>query len=257
MTKITENWDFYLCRVDGKFASIFVDLGAVNEAPVKTHPVMAYVRLMIRNPREDGMPGNDEYGRLVAIEDALEATCGGGDAIYVGRCTSDGCRDFYFYTVEGLAWQDVIGACMSAYPEYRFDLGRREDPSWSSYCTFLYPTEVDRQGIENRRVCEALERNGDELLVAREIDHWAGFSEKNGRDEFVERAVSLGFSVRGISAGEQDGAYWAQLWRSDIPSMSGIDDVTLPLFKLALDCGGSYDGWESVVVQSDLGTQER
>ncbi|MES2318008.1 MAG: DUF695 domain-containing protein [Pseudomonadota bacterium] len=248
---MTENWDFYFCNVDHKPGSIFVDLGALELLPVATHPVMAYLRLRMCTPRPDGLSSNEEYDRLLAIEHALEKLCVEGDTIYVGRCTTNGCRDFYFYTVEGLAWDELIGAFMAAFPDYQFQVGCRDDPSWSSYCSFLYPNEATRHGMRNRRVCTELERHGDPLLVAREIDHWAYFPEVNGRDKFVAKTVQLGFAVRGLSTSEHDGMHCAQLWRLDLPNMSDIDDVTLPLFDLAAESGGQYDGRESVV----LGTE--
>ena len=48
---MTENWDFYFARVDDRPASLFVDLGAVEEAPIERLPTMAYVRVEMNAPR--------------------------------------------------------------------------------------------------------------------------------------------------------------------------------------------------------------
>ena len=248
---MTEDWDFYFCTVDDKLASIYVDLGAIKMLPIETHPCMAYVRLTMVAPREDGMSSSEEYYKLIAVEDALETLCFGGEVNYVGRCTSDGHRDFYFYIKDGIIWQDRVAECLRAFSDYKYEIGSREDSAWSTYHSYLFPSDVNRQSIENRRVCVVLERNGDKLLVAREVDHWAEFADVVGRDAFVAGAVRLGFAVRALTTREDDGKFCAQLFRSDIPSMNGIDDVTLPLYKLAQECGGNYDGWESVVVRSD------
>ena len=82
---LTDDWDFYFCTVDHKLASIFVDLGAVTMVPLTTHPVMAYISLAMRAPREDGLSGNDEYDDLRAVESGLEAAAAGPDLFYVGR----------------------------------------------------------------------------------------------------------------------------------------------------------------------------
>lgn len=64
-------------------------------------------------------------------------------------------------------------------------------------------------------------------------------------------ALTLGFALRATTMREADGKYWAQVFREDIPGMSSIDAVTRPLYDLALQFEGSYDGLESVVVRAE------
>src|SRR5690606_18463753 len=93
------DWDFYLCRVDGDPASIFVDLGLARDAPVNDRPHMAYVRVYMQSPRPDGLSSQEEFDALVRLENSLTSALSADNAtIYVGRNTSGGCRDFYFYT---------------------------------------------------------------------------------------------------------------------------------------------------------------
>jgi hypothetical protein len=46
-------------------------------------------------------------------------------------------------------------------------------------------------------------------------------------------------------AGDQ---YGVRLYRVDVPARDSIDDITAPLFQLAAELGGEYDGWETQVV---------
>ena len=48
---MSNDWDFYSCRVDDKPASIFVDLGIRRDVPLSGRPYMAFVRLFMRAPR--------------------------------------------------------------------------------------------------------------------------------------------------------------------------------------------------------------
>lgn len=247
---MTDDWDFYFLRVDDKPASIYVDLGARKSAPDPRLPCMAYVRLHMKAPRSDGLSSQEEFETLVAIEDLLKGGLVGADTDYVGRCTTNSCRDFFFYVAEPATWTERVRRCMNEFPSYEYEAGTRQEPEWSSYLSYLYPSEADRQTIENRRVCEALERNGDQLSEPREIDHWAYFSDEASLRAYVEGASQLGFAVRAISAPhDPSGRHCAQLWRMDVPSFQAIDGVTLALFKLASTHGGEYDGWESVVVR--------
>lgn len=249
---MTDDWDFYFCRVDDRLASKFVDLGALELAPVERLPYMAYVRLPMNAPRNDGLSSQGEFDALVAVEDALEAELVDADTAYLGRSTTNGYRDFFFYLAASDTWSQRVAKTMQAFPAYRHEADAREDADWSIYLSYLSPNETERHCIENRRVCESLERHGDALTAEREIDHWAYFESAEARDAFVTAATQLGFALRVASDpdGEQE-AYGAQVWRADIPSYRGIDDVTFPLDELATEHGGSYDGWECVVVSDE------
>jgi hypothetical protein len=245
---MTDNWDFYSLRVDGEPASIFVDLGIQPQVPLTTHPYMAYVRLHMNRPRPDGLSSQEEFDTLVEIEKSLETHLCSDKVGYVGRNTSGGCRDFYFYAATATNWKSKVDRTLSAFKGYKYETGERSDAEWSVYLNFLLPGERDRQRIENRRVCEALEHRGDPLTLPREIDHWGYFPTLEAADAFIAATSAQGFQARTKPAiGEGPLRFGVQIWRIDTPSFAGIDDVTLPLFDAAKRHGGEYDGWECPV----------
>ena len=245
---MTDDWDFYALRVDDAPASIYVDLGIEAKAPLSSHPCMAYVRLYMNHPRADGLSSQEEFPALIEIEDVIEARLCGDDVGYVGRNTSGGCRDFYFYISTGANWQRRVDEVLAPFKHYRYETGTREDPDWSAYLNFLRPGDVDHQRIQNRRTCQALERHGDPLTTAREIDHWCYFPSPDAMDTFLSDAEADGFQVRGRPVSEEGALrFGAQIWRVDTPSYANIDGVTLPLFLAAQRLGGEYDGWECPV----------
>ncbi|OWQ45505.1 hypothetical protein CDL60_19925 [Roseateles noduli] len=241
---MTDDWDFYSSRVDGKPASFYVDLGAEAFAPLEELPHMAYLRLRMREPRDDGLSSQTEFDQLIVIEDALtEALCDEHTA-FVGRNTSDGCRDFYFYVSAPDTWGARTESAMKSFGDYEFQTGTREDPEWSSYTGFLLPGPWDRERIQNRRVCEQLEENGDALTVPREIDHWAYFSDAASAAAFIDEIRPLGFQLKEAPRlDEERDAISVNVSRVDVPSMQAIDEVTHPLFEAAQRHGGEYDGW--------------
>jgi uncharacterized protein (TIGR01619 family) len=247
---VSQNWDFYFLSVDDKPASIFVDLGIVHEAPVQGLPFMAYIRVFMQNARSDGLSSSQEFESLKFIEDSIQSQpILDGETVYVGRNTSNGCRDFYFYVARSNDWDSRVKAVMKSFASYEFDCGCRNDPEWKTYFEFLYPSATDRQCIENRRVCDVLEKRGDLLNRAREIDHWAYFPNADARSAFIDGAVRLGFRL--CSTSEPDGPgdhYGVRISRVDLPAPDSIDDVILPLFQLAAQLGGRYDGWETQVI---------
>lgn len=245
---MTDNWDFYALLVDGEPASIFVDLGIESDAPKMSHRYLAYVRLYMNQPRPDGLSSKEEFDTLIDIERSMEADLCGDAVGYVGRNTSGGCRDFYFYASTAQDWQGKVDRALSAFRNYKYETGTREDAGWSTYLNFLLPGKNDRQRIENRRVCEALERNGDRLTMEREIDHWSYFESAAAVDAYLAEVATNGFQVRSRPISDERALHFgAQVWRLDIPSYDGIDGITLPLFEAAARHGGEYDGWESPV----------
>jgi hypothetical protein len=247
---MTDKWDFYPLRVDDKPASIMVDLGLINDVPIRAFPCMAYIRLHMRNPRDDGLSSQEEYEALIAIEKAIEAALAASkDAIYVGRNTSDGCRDFYFYIAQAEGWTQRAAQLLEPFPHYKFISGSRPDPEWSTFLEFLYPGDEAMQTITNRWVCDSLAEKGDPLSAEREIDHWIYFPNPAARKLFIAAAAELGFGLRSTTDPEEAGEnYGARIFRVDRPGHDCIDDVTLPLHRLAAKFGGDYDGWETVVL---------
>lgn len=243
------DWDFYFCRVDDKPASIFVDLALSKVAPVSALPVMAYVRIFMRAPREDGLSSQAEFETLTSLEDALESLQSDTAASYVGRNTSDGCRDLYFYIRETEGWEERVASIMKEFPIYEFECDARSDREWTTYFEFLYPSDEDRERIQNRRTCESLERNGDSLKTERRIDHWAYFDGLESRSNFVEQSKALGYEVEElIEPNAEEKRYGVRLSSIGLLSLDTIDDLTLPLFRAARAHRGEYDGWETQVV---------
>ena len=247
---MSKDWDFYMCEVAGKVASIFLDLGIAEEAPVARLPVLAWVKLRMNSPRADGLSSQEEFDVLKTVEDALEAHLVSRSTAYVGRITADGCRDFQFYTAVASGWTERVADVLAAFPDYQFTCGTRADSEWAAYFDILSPSDEDRERIQNRRTCDALRKQGDRLEAPRPIEHWAYFRKSKAREAFAAKAIELGYAIDELIDPEEKGEpYGVKLSAVGIPSLRDIDALTLPLFRAARECNGEYDGWETQVVQ--------
>ena len=87
-----------------------------EEAPMPELPTMGWLRLQMQNPRDDGMPSSEEYETLTQIDDAISIAIeeSENDCVYVGTCTGDGTRDFYFYTTDNYKLESIVGQAMAA-----------------------------------------------------------------------------------------------------------------------------------------------
>lgn len=250
---MSENWDFYPCRVEGEPASIMLNLGLHNEAPVAALPECAWLRITLKDPRPDGLSSSEEFDRLCEIGDALDAAVDseGSQLSYVGRCTCGGRRDFYTYAQSGLVAEALLSSVMSAFPEYEFDTGFRPDPDWRLYRDFLYPTSRSMQLIQNRRLLDVLEQRGDESRVVRPIRHFADFAQQQQADTFVSEVMERGFAVVSRSVDDESARHFVVFEREDAPEFVPINNLTLELLGLAESHNGRYDGWETSLEQSD------
>ncbi len=247
---MSDEWEFYPLRVDDEPASIFLDVGIARLAPLKDYNTMSYLRVRMLRPREDGLSSQSEFEQLIALEDAVVAKIATqSPTIYVGRNTSHGNRDFYFYTTDDELFKAAAKSAMAASPRYSFETGGRPDPEWKTYFKFLYPSPASWQLIGNRHVLESLEKNGDELDAPRQIDHLAIFTSGAGCEAFAQFVSALGFEIGDGSPRSENGELRLEFSRVDQPR--SIDDVSITLFRAALEHGGEYDGWGCQVVSHE------
>jgi len=242
---MADHWNFYPLLVDNEPASIFVDLGIATSVPIANFPNMAYLRVRMNEPRDDGLSSQDEYATLVALENDISRIVDGNDRyIYVGRNTSCGNRDFYFYTND-LSVEDALHRIMHNWQNYEYETGVRPDVEWDIYRQFLYPSPEDFQRMGNRDVIARLLENGDHLDVCRTIDHFAVFRNAVGRNAFAQYLRTSGYDVTGSMISE-NGEFQIAFERSDAPDK--IDEVTIDLYRAASENDGDYDGWGCVAV---------
>lgn len=245
-----EDWDFYFSNVDNILGSFYVDLGLAKIAPLTDKPNLVWISVNMNNPREDGLSSNEEFDILSDIEDRLqEFISSKHNSIYAGRLTTDGRRDFYFYMGDTTLYDKSISESMVAFPNYTFDFGIKEDNQWEQYLNFMYPNPRQFQSIQNRRVVDNLEENGDPLTKERQVDHWIYFNTKADRESFLSKIKSEGFEIinQDFDRESSDRPYSLHIARVDKVDIDSVNDYILNLWELAEECNGDYDGWETSV----------
>ncbi|MCC8193902.1 MAG: DUF695 domain-containing protein, partial [Deltaproteobacteria bacterium] len=202
--------------------------------------VMAYVTLDFQDPDENGMSKPSEYETLMAIEDALVPALAHETCMFVGRCTTNGQRDFFFYMDNAKGMEEKVEAVMASFNDYAWDMGLVEEPGWDTYLEFLYPDEQGMDTIWNNRVRRQLAEHGDNMALPRPIDHLLYFPSAADRDAFKSEVLAENFTVKDVD-NDPERPFGLLVQRDDAPE--DIDDVTWPLRELAGAHGGHYDGW--------------
>lgn len=243
---MAEQWDFYFTSLDGRPASISVDLGRAETGPVGEWPWLVCLRIPMRAPRPgDGLGSSEEAPALNALEDALvpalAEACGG--AAQVGRLTWNGFRELFYYVRGVDRLNDAIGAAAARVPGYQVLVRTENDPGWRHYREFLYPGAEEMQWIYDRRVTDQLYQAGDHLDVPRPVDHYVYFPDDGSRTRFLGAATSRGFHGTALPRDDKSARLGAHLVREDPVAIHHIHGVVTELRELAAQCGGEYDGW--------------
>ena len=252
---LPQNWDFFMCRIEGAPASIRTNLALIEVAPLEglTQRLQFYIKM--QNPRPDGLSSNEEYPILCDIEDAIGDKAESTGAVSAGVVKSEGFLELWFYTQNAKTLAKTCEEALQTFEGYQSGYNIAEDPEWEDYFGFLYPDEFSYQTMQNRKVLMQLEKNGDKMEVPREIDHFFYFKEAAQQQAFAKEAEAKGFKVRfnndefveDRKAEGKEYPYMVEATREDSPL--AINDIVWDLLELASPFEGNYDGWGCVNVQ--------
>jgi hypothetical protein len=246
---MSDQWIFFPCQMGEHRASIFYDHGIRESIDTIAPPHLLKARVAFKQSKPDGMPANEEFKKLTALEDALQALVQQHESIYVGRVTVDGHRHFYIYTPDSeAAWAarlDTLGASHG----YPLAFAFQSDESRDGYWRELFPTEDDWQVIKDLGVIEALQKEGDDGTASRQIDHWAYFPSQDTAEQFGGWAKGSGYTVDGsdVSDGEK---FCVRFSHTGTVQLADITSRTIALRRRASELGGDYDGWETPVCKA-------
>lgn len=156
---MSDEWNSYICNVNDKLASIFVDIGIRPHVPDESKPWLLWVWVYFKKPRLDGLSSGEEFDILISLEDKLVASMQQScDAILSGRITTDGRREFYFYAPKSEGFDRAVRASLGSFHGYKFDFNKQRDSGWTQYLNVLYPSEEQLELIGNRDLLDSLKR---------------------------------------------------------------------------------------------------
>jgi hypothetical protein len=241
------DWDAYVMEVKGKPVSIVVDLGLAAKAPMKDRPFAIVVRTKLRQPGADGQPTMQEMSVLDSLEEAvIRGLAMSIGAIYAGRFTQRGLREFCFYALDSVGYSDALFAAFREYPDYEW-LGKAvTDKAWSNYFDMLYPPPDQRDRMRYRRQSDQLRQEGDALKAPRPIEHLLRFKSKTSRDQFLRQSDMNGLTITSIPDLPEESEelpFTLRLREIAIPDYRYIETRIIPLKVKSRAFNGRYAGW--------------
>jgi uncharacterized protein (TIGR01619 family) len=244
-----ENWEVYISEINGLPASFFLNLAAKPDGDPVLRPYVCRIDLKLVAPSEDGLHNEEESEALFRLEDKLnEAISSAHNGVFVGRVTHAGKRRLFFYIMNADGVEETVKHSLQASSDYSWSHVVEHDPDWKHFFEFLSPGDEEWQVIGNRRLLDSLERHGDINHIARRIDHWVCFPDRAAMENFKGEITALNFKIEEESF--DDGEWGLQIYRDDCVESGYINGLTLKLYRLAVECGGKYSGWETFIIRN-------
>lgn len=246
-----EVWESYMKPIDGHPAAVAFNAEAAETLPDDELGTVGFVKLRLNTPVTEGLLSEEEAGDIGFVEDQLEMqSLRYRIGKYVGRIITNSEAHFIFYLKYDFEWPDVVHAAMEQFPQYTFEFGARLDGEREVYRKLLFPTAREWQMIHNHHTSDRLAAAGDNLRLARAIEHHAYFETPQQRDMFVSQIEKEGFRVQSaLEPTKERPLYGVRFYRIDTPYYYDIDALTLSLIALGESFGGIYDGWETSLVK--------
>jgi hypothetical protein len=237
-------FEFFPCLIDGKPASIYVNVRFDGERP-EGADCRYQIGIHMRDAGPHGIGTVDEAEALNAFEETAIAELATHGLFYVGR---DRCAGLWEITFYGPAGHEADVRASAASIDRPCEVTSRLDPEWRYYAEILLPDEERLQWISDRRVVTVLREAGDNPSTPRRVDHWAYFPTAEARDAFVGAVSAYDFELESATDdGKGKRTFGAHVYRTDPVELDHIHDVVMALFDAAEQHGGEYDGWETSI----------
>jgi hypothetical protein len=144
------NWNFYQTNINDHISSVYLDLDAKEENEIGRFDTLCWLFIKLKVEREDGLSHDEEFDALCAYEDDINENIDGSKTKYVGRVTTKGMRQFYFYTSNFELFEIDLGRVVASNTEYLYQTGSKDDPEWSQYDNVIYPGKYGLEQIASR-----------------------------------------------------------------------------------------------------------
>lgn len=247
-----DHWESYSGNRDGEVALILYNAGigsVLGQLPEKDCIVFSF---HLKEPGPDGLPQSEEGKVIFDMDDAFGALIASSGAHDLGRLSVAGKRDLYIAAGEnaellGRALVDEAGKF-----GYSADFQVGRGALSEIYFQVLSPTREEQLLLGDQNVLRQLADAGDIATKVRQVDHWAYFPTQEAADAFAAWAVENGYSNVAVAEAAAAAADLPLVVRSSHEGTMLADDIsrhTLAQFRRADELGGSYDGWETMVMR--------
>lgn len=216
-----------------------VALDLLEEAPQEERPWLLWLFVKADSLTETVEAFSNDL--MATLESSL-------DAIFAGRVMKEGWAEFYFYAPHAKRFENISSDVMNRHGGFVYERGSSRDSKWEMYSDNLYPDAYGLLSIQNRHTIAALVEAGDNLTLAREVEHYLFFQTKSSMERTAAQLASHGFEVKEyVTDDESDYAYGIILIKTEAITPEIIEETTTSLYESAIQEHGYYEGWSTVL----------
>lgn len=217
-----------------------VDVALYDDAPREDAPYLLWIFVNVNEKQREEF----DCFRTDLI-DTLHSDMG---ALYAGTITKEGWCELYFYASTAKSYTHLTAQVISRHHSYPYECSSSRDAKWEFYFERLYPSAHAALMIQNRHTIEALIEAGDDLSIAREVEHYIFFQTKTSMERAIANLQPHGFTLKeAILDNETDYAYGAVLLKHEAITPHQVEETTSILFDISLQEHGHYEGWSTVL----------
>ncbi|GBU10671.1 hypothetical protein AwErysi_02870 [Erysipelotrichaceae bacterium] len=236
---LTTSWDVYACDKDSKRCLLYIDMGAIKQAPITAYP--EFLKYSISGMRSmDNMSNTAEFDALEnALVILLEEV-----GVLVGIEIMEDTTTFMIYTKNTLELEATLEAGIDLWGHTAVFYGF-EDKDWDYYISFLYPTDEQYIEIVNKNRVDKLEKQGDQLESIRSIEHYIVVENMENIAAICDELTEY-YEQQQIKKHQKEGCHIICLKEMGRPIDMVEPGIYLDL--VAKSHGGKYDFWECEIV---------
>ncbi len=188
----------------------------------------------------------DGYEEFLETKESLIIALEHNDsAVYVGGRVVDGWSELYFYAPESKELSSLVSKILTP-TNYAYESNVVRDTKWNFYEVQLSPSELELHHIQSAKIIFLLEEEGDDLSIAREVEHYAVFDTSTQKERFIESALDIGFGFKDDIANDEY-EHGVALTKIHMPREEELSKILEELYELIKKEHGFYEGWSTTL----------
>jgi len=169
-------------------------------------------------------------------------------AMYAGMRLQEGWAELYFYADWSKGAEQQFRDVFKQHGYERIEYGASRDTHQSFYHDTLCPDVYELQQARNREISSELAEAGDDLALARPVEHYLFFQTETA----MQRAAAALSETGHVESGLQEEGRFSHglaLTMEHACTEAVLEEVTRPLIELCLKEHGHYMGWSTTLAR--------
>lgn len=227
---------------DGKMVKIEVVLDAKEYQGLNPWLFSVFIKYDSFNDSDDGI---DEFfetkeALIIALKHQHEAH-------FVGNRLIDDWSELYFYAPNSKGLEQTVVKILKS-SGYVYESSVVKDAKWEFFDFNIFPTDLEICIMQSNKIVELLEEEGDDLSIAREVEHYASFDTPTQKDRFINRALDAGFIFKDDISSEEF-EHGVALTKEHSLTEEELICVIAEIFALVEEERGEYELWSTTLAQ--------